>query len=243
MQYVVAAAKVLIDFIYDTIEKGRRRGLREMVKVTESALASSDQDHEVRMRIVRYFESTYSEEIESVIESTDLGFDRIPVIFDGTANDVGENIGGIRSANEAMGLRGQVARYLESTPDHPGLLAIRALSELYSKEYDLESLEVDFLAFIDFALNRYSCSEQRLIDFLMYFLRKSFERDPSVYERLFEKAGSYINISILCSNFLNSNELSDEMNAFPASIFFNEKATQILDTIRNVKCEKENNNG
>ena len=243
MQYVVAAAKVLIDFIYDTIEKGRRRGLREMVKVTESALASSDQDHEVRMRIVRYFESTYSEEIESVIESNDLGFDRIPVIFDGTANDVGENIGGIRSANEAMGLRGQVARYLESTPDHPGLLAIRALSELYSKEYDLESLEVDFLAFIDFALNRYSCSEQRLIDFLMYFLRKSFERDPSVYERLFEKAGSYINISILCSTFLNSNELSDEMNAFPASIFFNEKAKQILDTIRNVKSEKENNNG
>ena len=235
--YVVAATKVLIEFIYDTIEKGRRRALREMVKVAEAALASGNQDNEVRTRIVRYFESTYSEEIDSVIESNDWGFDRIPIILDGTANEVGENIGGIRSANEAMGLRGQVSRYLESTPDHPGLLALRALSELYSKEYDIESVEIDFAAFIDFALNRYSCSEQRVIDFLIYFFRKAFDRDSSVYVRLFEKVMPYVNIKNLCSAILDSTDLSDDKKAYPASIFFNEKAKQLLENIRNIKGE------
>jgi ATP-dependent DNA helicase RecQ len=235
--YVVAATKVLIEFIYDTIEKGRRRALREMVKVAEAALASSNQDNEVRTRIVRYFESTYSEEIDSVIESKDWGFDRIPIILDGTANEVGESVGGIRSANEAMGLRGQVSRYLESTPDHPGLLALRALSELYSKEYDIESVEIDFAAFIDFALNRYSCPKQRIIDFLIYFFRKSCDRDSSVYCRLFDKVVPYVNIQNICSAILDSTDLSEDKKAYPASIFFNEKAKQLLENIQNIKGE------
>lgn len=237
-EYIVAAAKVLIEFIYDTIEKGRRRGLREMIKVAEAALSSSDQDHEVRMRIVRYFESTYSVEIDSVIESTELGFDRIPVILDGTVNDVGEKVGGIRSANEAMGLRGQVSRYLESTPDHPGLLALRALSELYCKDYDPESVEVDFSAFIDFALNRYSCTEKQLIDFLVFFVKKAFERDEDISSHLYNKAMDYINSEILCSRFLESNELSDIEKSIPASIFFNWKLNHVLNTIKNVKGEQ-----
>lgn len=234
----VAAAEVLIAFIYDTVEKGRRRGLREMVKVAEAALLSKDQDYEIRLRVIRYFESTYSIEINSVIESSDLGFDRIPIILDGEENEVGERVGGIRSANEAMGLRGQVSRYLESTPDHPGLLALRAISELFCKDYDAESVEVDFLAFIEFALERYSCSKERLIDFLIYFIKKSFGRDAEISMRLFQKATTIIDPEILCALFLESKDLTDEQKTIPASIFFNKKVIHLLDIIKNLKGEQ-----
>lgn len=234
---VVSASKVLIEFIYDTIEKGRRRGLREMFKITQSALTSKNQDQEIRLRVVRYFESTYSIEINSVIESNDLGFDRIPVVFDGTENEIGELVGGIRSANEAMGLRGQVSRYLESTPDHPGLLALRALSELYCKDYDTKSIETDFSAFIEFALNRYSSSENRLIEFLIYFFRKTFDRDLELSNVLFYKATKFIEPKILYSKFLLSNELTEEQKTIPASIYFNDKAIETLNKIKNLKGE------
>lgn len=57
--YVINAARALTEFVYDTIEKGRRRGLREMVNVAEAALKSRTPDETLRSRIVRYFESIF----------------------------------------------------------------------------------------------------------------------------------------------------------------------------------------
>jgi ATP-dependent DNA helicase RecQ len=238
INYIIAAAKVLIDFVYDTIEKGRRRGLREIVKLAESALSSHNQDIEVRTRIIRYFESTYSIELNSVVSSPDLGFDRIPIIFDGQENDVREKYGGIRSENEAMGLRGQVSRYLESTPDHPGLLALRALSELFCKDYDKKSIEIDYAASIEFALERYSYSKERLIDFFIYFIKKAFDRDADIVSRLFDKTSEYIDSDILCLRCLDSNGLTDKQKTVPAYAFFNNKAKYLLGTIKKMKGDQ-----
>ena len=42
----------------------------------------------------------------------------------------GEIIGGVRSPKDAIEIRGQAGRALESTPDHPGLFILRGVSEM-----------------------------------------------------------------------------------------------------------------
>lgn len=228
VKIVKAATRILINFIYETIEKGRRRGLREMLRVAESAIKSSNQDEEIRFRIVRYFESTYSIEIAAILDSANIGFDIIPSIFDGEENEVGELTGGIRSANEASGLRGQVSRYLESTPDHPGLLALRALSELFCKDYNEEAVMEDYEAFIKFALDEYARESDEVLKFLEYFIHKAFERDEKIAEKLFYSATEYLDVNALCNYFIESSIFTEEQKTIPASIFFNTKAKQII---------------
>lgn len=154
--------------MYDTIEKGRRREPREP-------------DATLRQRIVRYFESTYIDEPTDVIESPHLGFELISGIIDVVYDELsGSILGGIRSANEASGLRGGVSRYLESTPDHPGLLILRALAELYCNDCDTTSMMHDLMAACDFAINRYSCSKSSLDNTIMYVMRKIIERNETI---------------------------------------------------------------
>lgn len=235
-RYVLNAARVLTEFVYDTIEKGRRRGLREMVNATEAALRSRDPDKTLRTRIVRYFESTYSEELTAVVESADLGFSKIPEIIDGVAIEIGgEVVGGIRSANEASGLRGGVSRYLESTPDHPGLLALRALAELHCKDYSVSAIRDDFEAACNFAITRYSSDRKTLTAFVSYFMRKIIERDPSLFAALVDGASSFIDRDYLCAMLIDNPVLTEEQKMAPAIVFFSDMAKKSMGFIKTVK--------
>ena len=237
-RYVINAAKVLTEFVYDTIEKGRRRGLREMVNAAEAALASKTPDATLRQRIVRYFESTYIDELTDVVESPQLGFELIPGIIDGVYDELsGSIVGGIRSSNEASGLRGGVSRYLESTPDHPGLLMLRALAELYCNDCDVTSLGHDFRAACDFAINRYSCAPKQLETIVIYFMRKVLERNELIFAETITSAGEFIEIQKLCSVLIDSPELTDEQKTAPADMYFTEMANNSLQIIRKMKGE------
>lgn len=52
-----------------------------------------------------------------------------------------------------------MARYIESYPDYPGLLFLRALSELYTRDYGSEIIKPSLLAGYEFALSRYNISQ------------------------------------------------------------------------------------
>ncbi len=235
-RYVLNSARVLTEFIYDTIEKGRRRGLREMVNATEAALRSSDPDKTLRTRIVRYFESTYSEALTAVVDSTDLGFSKIPEIIDGAAIEAdGEVVGGIRSANEAAGLRGGVSRYLESTPDHPGLLALRALAELHCKDYSVSAIRDDYEAACNFAITRYSSDRNTLTAFVSYFMRKIIERDPSLFAVMVDGASSFIDRDYLCAMLIDNPMFTEEQKLAPAIVYFSDMAKKSLKAIQKVK--------
>lgn len=236
--YVINAAKVLTEFVYDTIEKGRRRGLREMVNAAEAALASRSPDATLRQRIVRYFESTYIDELTDVIESPQLGFELISGIIDGVYDELsGSIVGGIRSANEASGLRGGVSRYLESTPDHPGLLMLRALAELYCNDCDATSLIHDLSAACDFAINRYSCSKSSLDNTIMYVMRKIVERNESIFAEAVDSVSEFIEKRRVCADMIDSPELADEQKTIPAELYFAEIANDSLNIIRRMKGE------
>lgn len=234
--YVLNAAKVLTEFVYDTIEKGRRRGLREMVNAAAAALKSRTPDDTLRSRIVRYFESTYSEELTEVVESPYLGFDKIPEIIDGVAVEIGgEVIGGIRSANEASGLRGGVSRYLESTPDHPGLLALRALAELHCKDANVNAVFDDFEAACNFAISRYSCDQRTLFSFVTYFMRKVIERDESLFVDLVDGAKAFIDRDSLCASLIDDQVLTEEQKSASAIVYFSDMAKKSIKLVNKLK--------
>ncbi len=238
-EYVLGCARVLTEFIYDTIEKGRRRGLREIRNAAVAALASSTPDDTLRQRVVRYFETTYADELNLITDDNELGFGIIPFIIDGREiEDTKEVVGGIRSCTEASGLRGGASRYLESTPDHPGLLAIRALAELLCKDYDEELISEDIAACCKYAVSRYSYSKEKLERFLYYFMEKAMERDSALLYPLSDKINEYCDVFEMCRSLLDSTNLSEESKEEPARIYFGNIAKNTLDTIRSLKGEE-----
>ncbi|MEX2028282.1 MAG: RecQ family ATP-dependent DNA helicase [Candidatus Curtissbacteria bacterium] len=181
--FVQQAAGVLIAFIYDTIEKGRRRAFREILSMSEEAVSvGGDEDALIRDRILRYLETTYSAEIQQILD--DVGsFNNLKIIFDGGVTaESGEAIGGVRSSHDASEIRGQVARYLESYPDHPGLLLLRSLSEIYCTNPDYELAFQNIEASCNFASDRYRIPKSILYDILTWSLEKIYNRNKLVYD-------------------------------------------------------------
>lgn len=150
-EFVKAMLDLLLCFIYEVIERGRRTALSNMVEVC----TGSKTDKEIRETILRYLTATeYSERLEEVIASKNAGIVRCRNL-----------VVSVRSPNEAAELRGQVSRYLESSPDHPGLLMLRALSEALSRDKDIETVRENFTASVSFALSTYGLNESSVFEF------------------------------------------------------------------------------
>lgn len=232
--FIRGAAQILINFVYDTIEKGRRRAFREMLSMSEEAASTGDgQDSLIRDRILRYLETTYSEEIQQVLD--DVGtFENLKIIFDGGVKaESGEMIGGVRSPHDAAEIRGQVARYLESYPDHPGLLLLRALSEIYCTNSDIEIAFQNIRAACDFASSRYQISNRTLYDILTWLLEKIYIRNKLVYNDFVVRLFELIPNRDFSKNLLSYPVIDEEMLLVPAVYVFNgisKKAVQIINS-------------
>jgi len=150
-KFVRAMLDLLLRFIYEVIELGRRRALGTMVETC----TGSKTDKEIRETILRYLtETEYSEHLEEVIANKNAGIERCRNL-----------VVSVRSPNEAAELRGQVSRYLESYPDHPGLLMLRALSEALSGDKNTEIVRENFTASVSFALSTYGLNESSVFEF------------------------------------------------------------------------------
>lgn len=114
---IVRAARALIDFVYDTVERSRRRSLREMW------LAARESRHDAngafRQRILDYLaEGDVGPVLARLVDEEHVDLRAWTSVLDGVeAPDIGV-------------LRGNTARLLASYPDHPGLLLARGFSEI-----------------------------------------------------------------------------------------------------------------
>ncbi|MBW8042328.1 MAG: ATP-dependent DNA helicase RecQ [Planctomycetes bacterium] len=180
--FVREACRILIHFIYDTIEKGRRRVLREMFLLADSAVGKENCDEIVRERTLRYLESSRAEEIESVYNDESI-FAKLQIVVRGSETSEGEMVHGIRSPRDAADMRGQVARYLESSPDHPGLLFLRAISEAYCSDFKFEVIFENLKAGVTFALSQYLLDKETVYKSLSWLLMDIAERKDTVCKK------------------------------------------------------------
>ena len=132
---IVRTGKILIQFVYETVEKSRRRSMREMLL----AARQSQSDAQLRKRVLEYLsEGEVGNVLEELVEA--------PVV---SLSAWTTQWALISSQADAAEWRASTARLLASYPDHPGLLLSRALSEvLDSRDGGLSSTSLD-----EFTLN------------------------------------------------------------------------------------------
>ena len=114
--------RVLIEFIYDVIERSRRRMIQESVLLARR----SHRDEEIRARLLDYLqEGLGAERISELLEQPQISLANWYEFVDKcqTPVDAGE-------------LRGLCIRALETYPDHPGLLLARAVAEVMCSDHD-----------------------------------------------------------------------------------------------------------
>jgi len=160
----------LMQFVYDTIERSRRRSLREMwLAAKESAAKGVEADSELRSRILEYLaEGDLLPGIEALIDQPDFDFDRWTRLFNG-----------IVSTNDAREWRAATARLLASYPAHPGLLAGRGLAELVDVDGNFREYEFNLLQSLEEAARNYGVSNNQMAVFGEWLIGIVERRKPS----------------------------------------------------------------
>ena len=208
-EFAVELVVLLLHFIYDVIERGRRRALSEMLL----AATVSPTDDSIRQRILRYLEATqYSEALDSILAAADAGLEKTKITFDA-----------VRSPNEAAELRGQVSRYLESYPDHPGLLMLRALSEAFCRDRNQDVAKQNFLAALTSAEKNYSVKHPMLFEFIEWAIGKLAQREVQLAQDFMARALSSYPDRTLARGLLN--ELPTSVAELPAWFLLNRLVT------------------
>jgi ATP-dependent DNA helicase RecQ len=141
---VRGCAPLLISFVYDTIERARRRSLREMwLAARESA-----GDAEIRTRILDFLtEGDVAPRLERLLDQQVFAFQPWITELDQVVN-----------VADAREWRGTTARLLASYPDHPGLLLGRAISEVTDPGGNLHEFGSAIEAAARSALRRYNAT-------------------------------------------------------------------------------------
>lgn len=148
---VTACARVLLGFVYDTVERARVRALREMWLAAGAAVGSGGGE-KLRARIVEYFvEGDIAPVLEKLVDRADFRYVHWQAAIDEIAD-----------GPTASELRGTTARLLEAYPDHPGLLMARAVSEVLHPSGRLAEIPPQLIASLDSARQRYGSTDVQI---------------------------------------------------------------------------------
>lgn len=161
-QFVRDAAKLLVRFIYDHIEKARRRALSEML----DAAARANTGEDLRRRILDYLErSEWDDLLDRARTSPLAGLDQISTVLDGLV-----------SPRDAAALRGAVARMLGSYPDVPGLLLLRGAAEAFAPDANPDVVGGNIRAALRFAVEQYRIDPVALAQGVADAARVTYEK-------------------------------------------------------------------
>lgn len=149
---IVHGAKLLIEFIYETVELARRRGLSEMLQAASQAVTAINGSEVLKKRVLQYLTQTdWDVRLEEIGAKGGLGADALRLVL--------EEVVSSRHAEE---LRGAAARQLNSYPDQPAFLFLRAFAEACVTDPDWERVTEDVRAALAFGREKYGASEQDL---------------------------------------------------------------------------------
>ena len=155
--FAISAGSKLIEFVYDHVEKSRRRALFEMLQAAQAAAGSPTEGNQVlRERVLRHLEwSEFDDVLQVVVDSKQGGLDAVAGVLD------------LADTLTAAGtLRGAVGRLLESYPDQPGLLIIRGVAEALAGDSKQDTLRQDIQAALTYATSTYRIDREVIADAL-----------------------------------------------------------------------------
>jgi ATP-dependent DNA helicase RecQ len=161
---VVDCARILIEFVYDTVARSRLRSLREMWLAARET--QNDPNGAFRQRILDYLsQGAIAPTLERLVDRARF-----------TYSDWIDELSQIVDVDDAREMRGDSARILASYPDHPGLLLARALSETLDDRGDLREFASNLESSLKSARERYGATESDLDEFGRWLLSYAAER-------------------------------------------------------------------
>jgi ATP-dependent DNA helicase RecQ len=163
---ILRCAEALIAFVYDTIERSRRRSLREMWLAARES--KGDANGAFRERILDYLtQGAVAPALERLVEKEKVEFADWMLLLDDVSARATNG-----EQDAATDLRGGSARLLSSSPDHPGLLFARGFSELLIHDGELEELTSSVRAAAATA-DRYGVSHGDVVTFAMWLVARA----------------------------------------------------------------------
>ena len=141
---VLGCGWLLLEYVYDAIERARRRALRELWLAARETQAEPDRDF--RQRILDYLtEGDIAPVLETLVSRLRFEYgDWLQAATDG------------KWGAEAPELRGSSGRMLRDRPDHPGLLLARGLSEALIPSGNLNEFTAHAASSFKFAREEYN---------------------------------------------------------------------------------------
>ena len=161
----IAAAAALVDYLYSSVERARRRAIQETVKMARTC----ENDQQIRQFMLNYLsEGKGLEVLEELLDAPRIDWDAFRRFFDDVES------GGQAEAGRLLGMFG---RALESRPEHPALLVCRATVEAIRDDGEPEMVEQNVRAALK-SLPKYVASSE--LDFelgrMEEFIRRAGER-------------------------------------------------------------------
>jgi ATP-dependent DNA helicase RecQ len=182
--FIIEISRLLLTFIYKNIEEGRRRALKTMFD------CANETDPKIfRERLLDYLGRTddFSDRIIEIIES--LIGDKDAGIF--LVRDLISQIDSFRDANE---IRGAVSRSLESYPDQPALLMLRAVSEVFTANPNYEIISQNLIASLKSAFSSYGITNEHSSDFASWAINQIYRINKEYAKELTKEFIIYIPI-------------------------------------------------
>ena len=205
------AVHILVEYIYDKIEKGRRAALRSMFQMAKQAASQPEQAQNdfIRNEVLHYLalKSDTRNELEDIRDLLNAGWEDIetilPLYVDKVAKDNDERM-------KANKVKGAVGRMIESSADHPGLLILRAIAEIKTGNYEIALVANDVNAAFRFAKER-NIDEDLRRNTIVKVLNLALNSSVELYEKIVEQITEFKTISKdeLQNDLIVSNDVSD----------------------------------
>ena len=185
LHFIVAVIGRYVDLVYGTIEKGRRRALHSMFRLAKEAVQIHNpdkQDEYIRSEIQNYL---VKDDTVDLVKSSDLyaGIYEILNAYPLYPNDV---IVDSIEQEKAKKTSGYAARMLAADPYHPGLLYLRAITSIKSRNYHNADIVNDIVAAYENS-ERYGIPNNVSTKYLVKVMNLTFNSSCELFENLWDK--------------------------------------------------------
>ncbi|MBK9472868.1 MAG: RecQ family ATP-dependent DNA helicase [bacterium] len=152
---VIVIAARLVEFVYETVEAGRRAAIREMWRWSERG--ASD---ELRRHLLDYLQETqFSKEAMDILKMSEHDLGRW-----------GNLIGQVASKRDLEELDGAMIRATEDYPDHPAVMAVR--SAVAALKHDQEDAAQYGLACAQHLSTRYHADKAMIVRYGQWLIQR-----------------------------------------------------------------------
>lgn len=216
----IQLSSLLIKFVYDTIEKWRRRAIKEMLSLSECK-----KPEEVSAKILKYLEGSKNELLDRVVNEKDIKFTSLKEVVD-WFDEGWMAFWWIVSQKEAEKMKWYVSRYLEWYPDNPQLLMLKWIMEAFSKDPDIKSVVEDFILWTKFAKTKYWINTDFTYASIIWAIHRINKISWILSEKLLNDLVRNIN-DIFFVRYVIISDIDEEMLLVPYSIYFMALTDQI----------------